>query len=38
MKIVTIIGTRPEIIKMSRLIPLLDEKFEHTFIFSDQHY
>jgi UDP-N-acetylglucosamine 2-epimerase (non-hydrolysing) len=35
---VTIIGTRPEIIKMSRLIPLLDEKFEHTFIFSDQHY
>jgi UDP-N-acetylglucosamine 2-epimerase len=38
MKIVTIIGTRPEIIKTSRLIPLLDKKFQHTFIFSGQHY
>lgn len=38
MKVVTIIGTRPELVKMSRLIPLLDDKFEHTFIFSGQHY
>lgn len=37
-KITTIIGTRPEIIKMSRLVPLLDKKFDHTFIFSGQHY
>ncbi len=38
MKIATVIGTRPEIIKMSRLIPLLDKKFNHTFIFTNQHY
>jgi len=38
MKIVTVIGTRPEIIKMSRLIPLLDKHFDHTFIFTSQHY
>lgn len=36
--ITTIIGTRPEIIKMSRLVPLLDKKFDHSFIFSGQHY
>ncbi|MBI2547525.1 MAG: UDP-N-acetylglucosamine 2-epimerase (non-hydrolyzing) [Candidatus Aenigmarchaeota archaeon] len=34
----TIIGTRPEIIKMSRLIPLLDKNFDHRFVFSGQHY
>lgn len=38
MKLVTIIGTRPEIIKMARLIPLLDDNFNHCFIFSGQHY
>jgi UDP-N-acetylglucosamine 2-epimerase (non-hydrolysing) len=38
MKIATVIGTRPEIVKMSRLVPLLDKNFEHTFVFSDQHY
>jgi len=38
MKIATIIGTRPEIIKMSRLIPLLDKKFEHIFIYTGQHF
>jgi len=37
-KIHTIIGTRPEIIKMSQLIPLLDGNFEHRFIFTSQHY
>lgn len=36
--ITTIIGTRPEIIKMSNLIPLLDKNFEHKFIFSGQHF
>ena len=36
--IATIIGTRPEIIKMSRLIPLLDKNFNHVFIFTCQHY
>lgn len=37
-KILTVIGTRPEIIKMSRLISLLDEEFDHKFIFTSQHY
>jgi UDP-N-acetylglucosamine 2-epimerase (non-hydrolysing) len=36
--ITTIIGTRPEIIKMSRLIPLLDKDFDHKFIYSGQHF
>lgn len=38
MKITTIIGVRPEIIKMSQLIPLLDKDFEHHFIFTGQHF
>ncbi len=38
MKVATIIGTRPEIIKMSRLVPLLDKSFDHYFIFTNQHY
>ena len=38
MKVVTVFGTRPEIIKMAALIPLLDQEFEHTFVFSNQHY
>lgn len=29
MTIVTILGTHPEIVRMSRLIPLLDEMAEH---------
>ncbi len=37
MKITTIIGVRPEIIKMSQLIPLLDKNFDHTLIFTGQH-
>jgi UDP-N-acetylglucosamine 2-epimerase (non-hydrolysing) len=36
--ITTIIGTRPELVKMSLLIPLLDKNFKHTFIFLGQHY
>ncbi len=38
MKIATIIGTRPEIIKMTSLLPRLDEEFNHTLIHADQHY
>jgi len=38
MKIATILGTRPEIIKMSQLISLLDKRFDHTFILTGQHY
>lgn len=38
MKIATILGTRPEIIKLSPLIPLLDEEFDHIIIHTGQHY
>ncbi|MEN4017090.1 MAG: UDP-N-acetylglucosamine 2-epimerase (non-hydrolyzing) [Methanobacterium sp.] len=38
MKIATIFGTRPEIIKLSPLIPLLDEEFDHILIHTGQHY
>jgi len=37
-KVVTVLGTRPEIIKLSPLIPLLDEKFNHILIHTGQHY
>jgi len=38
LKIVTVLGIRPDWIAMSRLIPLLDKKFEHTLIHCQQHY
>jgi len=38
MKISTVIGTRPEIIKMSLLIPLLDKRYDHGLIYSGQHF
>ncbi|MEO7426916.1 MAG: UDP-N-acetylglucosamine 2-epimerase (non-hydrolyzing) [Fibrobacteria bacterium] len=36
--VMTVIGTRPEIIKMSPLIPLLDAEFRHILVHSGQHY
>ena len=36
--IVTLIGTRPEIIKMSPLIPRLDDTFKQILVHSGQHY
>ncbi|MBI5681009.1 MAG: UDP-N-acetylglucosamine 2-epimerase (non-hydrolyzing) [Methanobacterium sp.] len=38
MKIVTILGTRPEIIKLSPIIPLIDKEFDHILIHTGQHY
>ena len=38
MKIATIFGTRPEIIKLSPLIPLLDKEFDQILIHTGQHY
>ena len=38
MKIATIFGTRPEIIKLSPLIPLLDKEFNQILIHTGQHY
>jgi UDP-N-acetylglucosamine 2-epimerase (non-hydrolysing) len=34
----TIIGTRPELIKMSRVISCLDENFDHILVHSGQNY
>ena len=35
--IVTIVGTRPEIIRLSRLIPKLDKTFNHIFVHTGQN-
>ena len=37
-KVVTVVGTRPEIIKLSRVIALLDSHTEHTLIHTGQNY
>jgi UDP-N-acetylglucosamine 2-epimerase len=37
MKVMTILGTRPEIIKLAALIPLL-QRFEHVLVHTGQHY
>lgn len=34
----TIVGTRPEIIKLSRIIPELDKHFEHILVHTGQNY
>ena len=38
MKVATIIGTRPEIIRLSRVIAILDHHTEHVLIHSGQNY
>lgn len=38
MKVMTILGTRPEIIRLSRVIPLLDAMCEHTLVHTGQNY
>lgn len=38
MKVATIIGTRPEIIRLSRIIPALDRYTDHVLIHSGQNY
>jgi UDP-N-acetyl-L-fucosamine synthase len=38
MKVVTVIGTRPEIIKLSRIIPVLDRYLDQKIIHTDQNY
>ena len=38
MKTIVVLGTRPEIIKLSRIIPLLDKHFDHTIVFTNQNY
>lgn len=38
MKVVTFVGTRPEIIRLSRVIPLLDEHCDHVLAHTGQNY
>jgi len=38
LKVATIVGTRPEIIRLSRTIAKLDKYFEHTLIHTGQNY
>ena len=38
MKVCTLVGTRPEIIKLSEVIKLLDRYTDHTLIHTGQHY
>lgn len=38
MKVMTIFGTRPEIIRLSRIIPILDEFCDHILVYTGQNY
>lgn len=38
LKVMTIVGTRPELIKMSRVIAELDRHFEHVLVHTGQNY
>lgn len=38
MRLLTVVGTRPEIIRLSRIIPRLDEHFEHTLVHTGQNF
>ena len=38
LKVMTIVGTRPEIIRLSRVIPLLDEYTNHILVHTGQNY
>jgi UDP-N-acetylglucosamine 2-epimerase len=37
LKVVTVVGTRPEIIRLSRIIPLLDKHFHHILVNTGQN-
>jgi UDP-N-acetylglucosamine 2-epimerase (non-hydrolysing) len=37
-KVITLLGTRPEIIRLSRVIPVLDESCEHVLVDSGQNF
>jgi UDP-N-acetylglucosamine 2-epimerase (non-hydrolysing) len=38
LKVMTVVGTRPEIIRLSRVIPRLDQYFEHVLVHTGQNY
>jgi len=37
MKVLTVVGTRPEVIRLSRVIPLLDESVDHVLVHTGQN-
>ncbi len=37
-KVMTVVGTRPEVIKLSRIIPSFDKFFDHRLIHTNQNY
>jgi UDP-N-acetylglucosamine 2-epimerase len=37
-KIITVAGTRPEIIKLAHIVPLLNKRYEHAFVYTGQHF
>ncbi len=37
-RVLTIVGTRPEIIRLCRIIPMLDTHFEHTLVHTGQNF
>lgn len=38
LKVITVVGTRPEIIRLSRIIEKFDRHFEHTLVHTGQNY
>ena len=38
LKVLTVVGTRPEIIRLSRVIPKLDIHCEHVLVHTGQNY
>ena len=38
MKVITLLGTRPEIIRLSRVIPLFDESCDHLLVHTGQNF
>ena len=38
LKVITVVGTRPEIIRLSRIIPILDKYCLHTLVHTGQNY
>ena len=38
MKVMTIVGTRPEIVRLSRVIPKLDDYCDHVLVHTGQNY
>ena len=38
MKVMTVVGTRPEIIRLSRVIPALDQTVDHVLVHTGQNY